>query len=244
MANFDIPKLDLFSSHLSSKYQKLIIVFIVTTLLGLAVSFFLFNQYSKTQKELKSLKKGLTEAQKPKEQTNDVAKIVAEVGKLIKLPEGEVPSIATISNIEKLKDQPFFQNGRNGNILLVYNKASKAILYDPLEKRVIEVAPLGSATTPQIKAKIGLRNGTDKVGLAAKVEEAIRKTYPEINIAVKDNAAKNNYEKTIVVVLSEASKEDASGLAKTLNAEVANLPAGESKPEGVDILVILGKDKV
>lgn len=243
MANFDIPQLKLFSSTAWGRHQKLIILFLVTTVLGLAVSFFFYNQYSRSQKELKSLKKGLTEAQKPKETTNDVAKIVAEVGKLIKLPEGEVPSIATISDIEKLKEQPFFQNGKNGNILLVYNKASKAILYDPLEKRVIEVAPLSSATT-QIKAKIALRNGTDKVGLAAKVEEEIRQAYAEINIALKDNAVKNNYEKTIVVVLNEDAQKDASELAKTLDAEISNLPAGESKPDGVDILVILGKDKV
>lgn len=243
MANFDIPQLKLLSSTAWGRHQKLIILFLVTTVLGLAVSFFFYNQYTRAQKELKSLKKGLTEAQKPKETTNDVAKIVAEVGKLIKLPEGEVPSIATISDIEKLKDQPFFQNGKNGNILLVYNKASKAILYDPLEKRVIEVAPLGSAST-QIKAKIALRNGTDKAGLAAKVEEEIRQTYPEINIAVKDNTIKNNYDKTIVIVLNEDAQKDASELAKTLDAEIANLPAGEPKPEGVDILVILGKDKV
>lgn len=243
MANFDIPKLNLLSASALGRHQKLIIVFLITTVLGLAVSFFLFSQYSKTQKELKSLKKGLTEAQKPKEQTNDVAKIVAEVGKLIKLPEGEVPSIATISDIAKLKEQPFFQNGKNGNILLVYNKASKAILYDPVEKRVIEVAPLGSATA-QIKAKIALRNGTATVGLAAKVEEEIKKVYPEINITVKDNAVKNTYDKTIVIVLNEDSQKDASDLAKTLNAEIANLPAGETKPDGIDILVILGKDKV
>lgn len=243
MANFDIPQLKLLSSTAWGRHQKLIILFLVTTVLGLAVSFFFYNQYSKAQKELKSLKKGLTEAQKPKETTNDVAKIVAEVGKLIKLPEGEVPSIATISDIEKLKEQPFFQNGKNGNILLVYNKASKAILYDPLEKRVIEVAPLGSATT-QIKAKIALRNGTDKVGLAAKVEKEIRQTYAEINIALKDNAVKNTYDKTIVVVLNGDAQKDASALAKTLDAEISDLPTGESKPDGVDILVILGKDKV
>lgn len=243
MANFDIPQLKLLSSATWGRHQKLIILFLITTVLGLAVSFFFYNQYTKTQKELKSLKKGLTEAQKPKETISDVAKIVAEVGKLIKLPEGEVPSIATISDIAKLKEQPFFQNGKNGNILLVYNKASKAILYDPVEKRVIEVAPLGSATA-QIKAKIGLRNGTATVGLAAKVEGEIKKAYPEINIALKDNAAKNNYEKTIVIVLNEDAQKDASDLAKTLKAEVANLPAGEPKPEGVDILIILGKDKI
>lgn len=243
MANFDIPQLKLLSSSAWGRHQKLIILFLITTVLGLVISFFFYNQYTKTQKELKSLKKGLTEAQKPKETTSDVAKIVAEVGKLIKLPEGEVPSIATISDIEKLKDQPFFQNGKNGNILLVYNKASKAILYDPLDKRVIEVAPLGSATT-QIKAKIALRNGTDKVGLAAKVEADIKEAYPEINITVKDNASKNNYDKTLVIVLNEDTQKDASELAKTLNAEISELPNGETKPGEVDILVILGKDKV
>lgn len=71
-----------------------------------------------------------------------VKKLVAEVGKLIDLPTGEDPIIATVTDISKLKDQPFFQKAKNGDKVLIYNNSKKAILYDPFLKKVLDVAPI------------------------------------------------------------------------------------------------------
>ena len=68
--------------------------------------------------------------------------LVAEIGKLIELPKGENPTVATITDPEKLKDQPFFANAKNGDKVLIYPNARKAFLYDPSTKKLIEVAPL------------------------------------------------------------------------------------------------------
>jgi|SRR3972149_6748079 len=65
--------------------------------------------------------------------------IVSEVGKLISLPSDETPTIATVTDIEKVKDQPFFKNAQNEDKVLIYTNAKKAILYRPSEKRIIEV---------------------------------------------------------------------------------------------------------
>lgn len=46
-----------------------------------------------------------------------------------------------------------------------------------------------------------------------------------------------------MVVLNDAAKDAASSLAKNLGMNVGNLPDGENKPSGVDILIIVGKDK-
>src|SRR3989338_3919579 len=69
-------------------------------------------------------------------------KLVAQVGKLIVLPEGEVPTIATVSDPDKLKDQPFFARAKTGRKVLIYTNARKALLYDPENHKIIEVAPI------------------------------------------------------------------------------------------------------
>lgn len=65
--------------------------------------------------------------------------LIAEVGKLYALPTDEKPTVATITDVDKLKDQPLFKNAKNGDKVLIYTTANKAILYRPSEKRIIEV---------------------------------------------------------------------------------------------------------
>lgn len=230
------------SFSMKSKYQQIVALVLIVCLVAVAAAGYLFYQYTKTQKELKALKKTPTASQKSIQE--NVGQIVNEVSKLMILPSNETPSLATISDISKLKDQAFFKNGKNGNILLVYSKASKAILYDPTEKKIVEVAPLGGNSLQQLPFKVSLRNGTPVSGLAAKVEAEIKKSFPNANIVSKDNAGKDTYEQTILVVLNQDVKDGAADLAKAINASVASLPVGENKPAGVDILIILGKDKI
>ena len=71
------------------------------------------------------------------------AKELAEkVGKLILLPKDEVPTIATVSDPEVLKNQAFFKDAKRGDKVLIYTNAKKAILYDPEANLVINVAPV------------------------------------------------------------------------------------------------------
>jgi hypothetical protein len=82
---------------------------------------------------------------------SEVDMIVEQVGELIVLPEGEQPTIATVTDPEKLKDQPFFANAKKGDRVLIYANAKKAILYDPVDNKIIEVAPIniGNPAPPQ-----------------------------------------------------------------------------------------------
>lgn len=73
---------------------------------------------------------------------NETQKVIEEVSKLIVLPEGEEPTVATVSEVEKLREQPFFRNAQNGYKVLIYSGAGKAVLYDPVAKKIVEVAPL------------------------------------------------------------------------------------------------------
>lgn len=68
--------------------------------------------------------------------------LVQKVGKLVILPEGEVPTIATVSDPDALKGQAFFVDAKKGYKVLIYSKDQKAILYDPVSKRVVNIAPI------------------------------------------------------------------------------------------------------
>ncbi len=76
--------------------------------------------------------------------------LIDRVGRLIILPEGETPTIATVSDPEKLRNQPFFAKAKVGDKVLIYTNAKKAILYDPLADRILEVAPvnIGASEAP------------------------------------------------------------------------------------------------
>ena len=79
---------------------------------------------------------------------SDALALIEEVGRLIDLPADETPTIATVADPEQLKSQPFFAKAKQGDRVLIYPKAGKAFLYDPVAKKVIEVGPITSGTTP------------------------------------------------------------------------------------------------
>ncbi len=85
---------------------------------------------------------------------NEVAELVAKVGKLIILPVDEVPTVATVNDPEKLKDQAFFAKAKVGDKVLFFTNAKKAYLYDPVANKILEIAPinLGSTATPPAPA--------------------------------------------------------------------------------------------
>ena len=72
----------------------------------------------------------------------EIAALIEKVGLLIILPKNEMPTIATVSDPEKLKDQLFFENAKTGDRVLIYSKAKKAILYNPKMNKIVEVAPI------------------------------------------------------------------------------------------------------
>lgn len=218
--------------------------------MGAGLSGYLSYQYYQTHQLIKAF---TTKQVLNKE---EVKSLVLEVGKIAKLPDKEEPSVATVTDINKLKGQLFFVDGKNGDRVLVYANAQKIILYDPISKKIINIAPLSAGNTQAVantqitpspssaqnQAKIVLRNSTLVAGLASKIELDIKKTFPLANIVSKDNTAKD-FPKTVVVVLSETARDAALNLAKVLNSAIADLPSGEIKPSGADILVIIGKDK-
>lgn len=197
-------------------------------------SYYFYNQYQRSQELLKNP----TEAAR-----EEVRALVAKVGQLLELPQGEEPTVATVSDKEKLKDQAFFARAENGDKVLIYTNAKKAILYRPSTNKVIDVAPVNIGATAQTQTqpvRVALYNGTTTTGLTKTVEADLKSKLPNIEVVLKENAKKNDYSKTLVIDLSGNKKEAAEQVAKALSGEVGNLPKDETKPDA-DILVIIGK---
>ncbi len=76
----------------------------------------------------------------------EASDLVTKVSKLIVLPAGETPTIATVSDPAALKDQPFFAHAQKGDKVLIYAQAKKAILYSVTLDKIIDVAPLNIGT--------------------------------------------------------------------------------------------------
>ena len=92
----------------------------------------------------------------PTEQASEEAQSIAqEVSQFFELPN-ETPSVATVVDATKLQDQSFFSKAQNGDKVLIFPQAKKAILYRQQSKKIIEVAPINvgdqatvnEATTP------------------------------------------------------------------------------------------------
>jgi len=80
---------------------------------------------------------------------NELKEVMAKVGRLVVLPTDEEPTLATVTDPELLKDQPFFANATAGDKVLVYNQSGRAILYDPVQDKIIEIAPITNTNNNQ-----------------------------------------------------------------------------------------------
>ena len=221
--------------------KSALFVAVVLIVIGLAAFFFV-----RSNLEVKALRVQLEDLKmNPQKVSQEEAKALTdEVGKFMVLPEGEQPSVATVEDIEKLKELPFFSKAANGDKTLVYVNSRKAILYRPSEKKIIEVATLNLASKidPQkFTAKIVLRNSTGSSGLAQKVSTILGTTLPKVEVAATDEG-KTTRKTTMIVDLVGTNNDDAQRLANAFGGFVGNLPEGESKPETGDFLVIRGED--
>lgn len=126
-------------------------------------------RYYTIQKDLdRSAKVNTSSLQSPGEPADEVKKLVAEVGKHIILPEDEQPTAATVSNVEQLRNQPFFAQAQNGDKVLVYKLSRRAFLYRPSAGKVVEVAPVIIEPTPMATQSARLLDGAGESSPAAR----------------------------------------------------------------------------
>ena len=114
------------------KTSKIILIIVAVLLIagGAYGTYFFYHQYQnlKTNPDLAS------------QQETQI--IIKKISQLMNLPTDEEPTIATITDKNQLSGQDFFKNCENGDKLIAYVNAKKAILYRPSTNKIIEVAPI------------------------------------------------------------------------------------------------------
>jgi hypothetical protein len=240
--------------------KKLTSILIAVTLLSVIVSIYYYTKY----KEVFNLIQNPSVAG---ERERD--KIVQQVSTLINLPPDEVPTLATVSEVEKLRDQPFFKNARNGDKVLVYATNRKAIIYRPESHKIIEVAPIAindqtsvnNSNSPQVagtsqvidqpqpqvtpstsksfKVNIVTSRGVPSES-AATYQSDLQQKFPELNSFSNSNS-EGRYSQNVVVVVNDSSRSLAQRIAQETKAIFQeDLPEDISNDNSADIILILG----
>lgn len=176
-----------------------------------------------------------------KEAEKETNMLVSQLKKIMEVPN-ETPVIATVKDKESLKaQQAFFAQAENGDKLIVFQAARKAVLFRPSVGKIVESGPLITTPTQQQPQtiKVAIYNGTNQDEAATKVEESIKKAAGASILTSLADAKTKDYAKTLVVDVTGNNKQSTEDVAKFLGAEVSTLPSGETAPDA-DILIIVG----
>ena len=130
---------------MNMKFQRILTIFLgIALLIAIGTAFYFFREYSNLNN-----KNGIVisnDAPKEDATLDEVQALVAKIGKFIDLPQGETPTVATVSDPDKLKSQTFFAKAKKGDKVLIYTNAKKAILYDPTANKILEMSSLSVDT--------------------------------------------------------------------------------------------------
>lgn len=113
------------------------LVGVLVLIAALGSAYYFYDRYQKSQDEISTL---VNDPQAVVQKQTE--ELLADIGKVVDLPEGENPTVATVNDSTKLKEQPFFSEAENGDKVLIYTEAKKAFLYRPSTKKIIEIAPV------------------------------------------------------------------------------------------------------
>ncbi|HJQ08832.1 MAG TPA: hypothetical protein VJ836_05125 [Candidatus Saccharimonadales bacterium] len=126
-----------------SRHTKMFKIVIVIAVVAAAA--WLAAAYYQSRIEVENLKNDL--AGTPKREADE---LIQKIGMHMVLPN-ETPTIATVKDVTKLVDQPFFKHAKNGDKVLMYTRIKKAILYNPSSGKVVEVAYLNVKTDDSLR---------------------------------------------------------------------------------------------
>lgn len=104
----------------------------VLVIAGLAVAVFvMYNENAKLRDPNYATEQAANEARNLKD----------KVGKLMALPDEEA-TVATVQDASKLSEQEFFKGSQNGDKVLIFTAAKRAVIYRESENKIINTGPI------------------------------------------------------------------------------------------------------
>ncbi len=191
-----------------------------------------------------------------------VKDVVEAVGALMVLPEGETPTLATVTDKSRLEGQQFFKQAENGDKVLIYAQAGKAILYRPEAQKIVDVSAININTSGQARSEaepesanqpddirivggletvtVALYNGSTGAGATQTFENGLTSALGDaVEVQTRTRAARTDYSGILVVPLNPAAEAKAREIAEKMQGQMGSLPEGEARPDA-DVLVIVG----
>lgn len=111
---------------------------ILSMLVAIIIAGWFGYDWYRSEREIERL------SQKPtaEKMSADTAALLGKIKKHMLLPE-EDPTIATITDAENLiQQQPFYAGTQNGDKLLIFPNAKKAIIYSEARDKLINIGPI------------------------------------------------------------------------------------------------------
>lgn len=105
-------------------------------------------------------------------QNREAAKqIVTKVRRLFAIPGDVDPTVATIVDVEQLRSKNvFYTKAKNGDHLIVTK--DRAILYDPVADKIIDVVPVQIQATAAANAQTSVKAGTSSAAASKTASKA------------------------------------------------------------------------
>ena len=178
--------------------------------------------------------------------------LTLKVSELVKLPENEDPTVATVTDVSSLQGQPFFEKAQNGDKVLIYTNSQQAYLYRPSEHKLINVSSISidnsdaeqavAGESDQAIVRVAIYNSTNNESFIDSVKNKLSDVPSGTVFDVVDaGTAASEYADVIVSDISGVYPNGVSEISNALNAKVVPIPDGEVYPQA-DILIIIGSN--
>lgn len=223
-------------------------IILMWILLFLSVGAFLwsFLNYTQTKKQLAILTDPKLASELSQKETEV---LLSKISKHAILPKEKNPVVAVINDVETLAaTQDFYSMAHNGDKVVIYSGARKAIIFDEKQDRIVNIGPVfytdqpasASPTPVEGRITIELRNGTKANDAAVQMRDSLLNNEA-FNVYKLGKAVKSDYAATVILDKTGGKKGDiVAALQKATNGTVVQeLPVGEPDTAG-EVLVIIG----
>ena len=132
---FPVVRVKLDLSFLKAKYLVLFLA-VATGVAGATIAIYAYNKVGIEN----SLNIPIIEDSE-RMTAKDIENLVEKMSQVAVLPEDETPTVLTISDLTKLHSNPFFKDAKLKDKILIFKKAGRIILYDPLGHKIVNMGP-------------------------------------------------------------------------------------------------------